>query len=83
MPVWVTYWLFLICLLPRPVRHTQVFSSLPQVSVDVLHTFVQLLQFGPDDGGGWSHQGKWLKPRNAQPNWEIDCLILLLLLSVL
>ncbi|KAM9083531.1 nucleotide sugar transporter SLC35D2 isoform 2-T5 [Megaptera novaeangliae] len=26
------------------------------VSVDVLHTFVQLLQFGPDDGGGWSHQ---------------------------
>ncbi|XP_032490207.1 UDP-N-acetylglucosamine/UDP-glucose/GDP-mannose transporter isoform X6 [Phocoena sinus] len=32
-------------------------GDLRQVSVDVLHTFVQLLQFGPDDGGGWSHQG--------------------------
>ncbi|XP_067600934.1 nucleotide sugar transporter SLC35D2 isoform X3 [Pseudorca crassidens] len=31
-------------------------GDLRQVSVDVLHTFVQLLQFGPDDGGGWSHQ---------------------------
>ncbi|XP_019795976.1 nucleotide sugar transporter SLC35D2 isoform X2 [Tursiops truncatus] len=47
---------FLLSCFLGPVRHTQVFSPLPQVSVDVLHTFVQLLQFGPDDGGGWSHQ---------------------------
>ncbi|XP_060266830.1 nucleotide sugar transporter SLC35D2 isoform X5 [Ovis aries] len=31
-------------------------GDLRQVSVDVLHSFVQLLQFSPDDGGGWSHQ---------------------------
>ncbi|XP_060056486.1 nucleotide sugar transporter SLC35D2 isoform X4 [Erinaceus europaeus] len=27
-----------------------------QVSVDVCHCFVQLLQFSPDDSSGWSHQ---------------------------
>ncbi|XP_065803225.1 nucleotide sugar transporter SLC35D2 isoform X3 [Muntiacus reevesi] len=31
-------------------------GDLQQVSVDVLHSFVQLLQFSPDDGSGWSHQ---------------------------
>ncbi|XP_040101219.1 UDP-N-acetylglucosamine/UDP-glucose/GDP-mannose transporter isoform X4 [Oryx dammah] len=31
-------------------------GDLRQVSVDVLHSFVQLLQFSPDDSGGWSHQ---------------------------
>ncbi|XP_070351505.1 nucleotide sugar transporter SLC35D2 isoform X11 [Equus asinus] len=31
-------------------------GDLRQVSVDVLHSFVQPLQFAPDDGSGWSHQ---------------------------
>ncbi|XP_005210470.1 PREDICTED: UDP-N-acetylglucosamine/UDP-glucose/GDP-mannose transporter isoform X2 [Bison bison bison] len=31
-------------------------GDLRQVSADVLHSFVQLLQFSPDNGGGWSHQ---------------------------
>ncbi|XP_034502818.1 UDP-N-acetylglucosamine/UDP-glucose/GDP-mannose transporter isoform X5 [Ailuropoda melanoleuca] len=39
--------------------------SLPQVSVDVLHSFVQLLQLGPHNSSGWSHQGKWAEP------WEV------------
>ncbi|XP_070231418.1 nucleotide sugar transporter SLC35D2 isoform X5 [Bos mutus] len=41
---------------PPPVQYCEPPSIVLQVSADVLHSFVQLLQFSPDNGGGWSHQ---------------------------
>lgn len=35
--------------------------SYPQVSVDVLHSSLQLLQLGSDHSSGWSYQGKLWK----------------------
>ena len=63
----------------RSEAHTPVSASLSQVSADVLHGSVQLLQFSPDDSSGWSHQGEWMETwkgttesRNGNPNIPLE-----------
>uniref|UniRef100_A0A7N9I9Z8 Solute carrier family 35 member D2 n=1 Tax=Macaca fascicularis TaxID=9541 RepID=A0A7N9I9Z8_MACFA len=48
-------------------------GDLRQVSADVLHGSVQLLQFSLDDSSGWSHQGEWMEPWKEQLSQGMDC----------
>lgn len=44
---------------PEQVGAHAVCVSCPQVSADVLHSSLQLLQLSSDHRSGWSYQGKW------------------------